>query len=119
MCIIAIPTLAYAIKFFIPKRYTLYSNATIQQLGRYEYQLSRLKYKYEKLTKNLNELAFKSKDQIEQFATELQNDTVGLFRADTIDATTFKKKDKEELDVSNALRRRVTEMSRKDSFDLY
>ena len=62
LCLCVIPTLAYFIKFYIPKRYTLYSNATIEQLGRYEYQLSRLKYKYEKLTKNLNELAFKSKD---------------------------------------------------------
>ena len=36
-CLLVIPSLAYFIKFFIPKRYTLYSTSTIEQLCRYEY----------------------------------------------------------------------------------
>ena len=61
----------------------------------------------------MNELAFKSKDEIEKFATDLQNDDVGLFRADTVDAATFKKRDREGLDVNSSLRRRATEMPKR------
>ena len=81
-CIVAIPLLAYIIKFVIPTRYTLYNAETMKQLDRYEYQLGLLKYKYEKLTKNLTELALRSKDQLDKFTADLQTDNGAYLRAD-------------------------------------
>ena len=44
VCII--PFLAYLIQYFIPAKFTLYSKSTIEQLDRYEFQLTLLKDKY-------------------------------------------------------------------------
>ena len=56
--IFTIPFLWYVIKYFIPAKFTLYSLSTLKQLDKYEVSLSLLKDKYERLTRNLQKLAF-------------------------------------------------------------
>ena len=53
MSILIMPALLYLIKM-IPQRYTVYSGDTISKLDLYEYQLSRLKLTYNKLSKEMN-----------------------------------------------------------------
>ena len=55
-CLLIMPILIYAIKN-IPIRYTVYEASTNAKLDIYDYQLERLKFTYDKLSREMNNAA--------------------------------------------------------------
>ena len=73
-----LPTLLYAIKQ-IPLRYTVYSEDAIEKLDSYEYQLSRLKLTYNRLSQEMNMAALNqaSFEQVGKTAQDFSTDPLG------------------------------------------